>query len=131
MRRALEVAVQLAYGREIGPFALRPCAHGLAAFCALPPCLQLALVFHSRRERITPIAKSDSPVRDLASRVLPQHRVESFDGTAELEGMQQRYRPVEFFLRHFVARFGKAHRSQPLAMPMLMLLRSAARRQGQ
>src|SRR5208282_2729291 len=48
-------------------------------------------------------AERDSPVRDSAGRVLPQHRVESFYGTAELEGMQQRYRPVEFLLRHFVA----------------------------
>ncbi len=129
LRRALEVAVQLADGREIRPFALRLCAYGLAAFRALPPRLQLALVFHSRRERITPIAKRDSPVRDSARRVLPQHRVESFYGTAELEGMQQRYRPVEFLLRHFVARCGKVHRSQFLAIPMLMLLREATRRQ--
>src|ERR1700732_1221687 len=88
LRRALKVAVQPADGREIRPLALCLCAHGLAAFRALPPCLQLALVFHSRRERITPIAKRDSPVRDSARRVVPQHRVESFDGTAELEGMQ-------------------------------------------
>src|SRR5882762_5519979 len=60
LRRALVVAVQRADRREIRPFTLRLCAHSLAAFRALPPCLQLALVFHSRRERITPIAESDS-----------------------------------------------------------------------
>src|SRR6202142_642847 len=43
LRRALVVAVQLADCREIHSFALRLCAHGLAAFCALPPYLQLAL----------------------------------------------------------------------------------------
>src|SRR5208282_512432 len=127
----LIVAVQLADRRNISPFALRLCAHGVAAFRALPSCLQLALVLNSRREGITPIAERDSPVRDSAGRVLPQHRVESFYGTAELEGMQQRYRPVEFLLRHFVARCGKVHRSQLLAIPMLVLLSEAARRQRQ
>src|SRR5580700_5188201 len=103
LRRSLVVAVQLADRREICPFALRLCAHALAAFRARPSCLQLLLVFHSRCERITPITKRDSPVRDSARRVLPQHRVESFYGAAELEGMQQRYRPVEFLLPHLVA----------------------------
>jgi hypothetical protein len=41
-----------------------------------PPCLQLALVFHSRCERIAPIAKRNPPVRYPARRVLPQHRIE-------------------------------------------------------
>src|SRR6266850_7433024 len=41
--------------------------------------------------------------------------------------MQQRYRTVEFLLRHFVARCGEVHRSQLLGSPMLMFLRHAAR----
>src|SRR6266853_3123769 len=89
LRRALVGAVQLADSPEISPFAFRLCAYGLAAFSASPPCLQLALVFHSRREQITPIAKRDSPIHDSARRVLLQHRVESFYSAAELEGMQQ------------------------------------------
>jgi len=40
--------------------------------------------------------------------------------------MQQRYRTVEFLLRHFVARCGEVHRSQ-LSQSMLMFLRHAAR----
>ena len=43
--------------------------------------------------------------------------------------MQQRYRAVEFRLRRFVARCGKAHRSQLLATRMLTLAGYAARRQ--
>jgi hypothetical protein len=45
--------------------------------------------------------------------------------------MQQRYRPVEFLLRHFVARCGEMHLAQLLAIPMLMLLRYATRSQRQ
>jgi hypothetical protein len=122
LRRALVVAVQFAGCRDIRAFALCLCAYGLAAFRALSPCLQLALVFHFLRERIAPIAKGDSPVRDSARRVLRQHRVESFNGAAELEGMKQRCRPVKFLLRRFVARCGKVHRAQFFAVQMLMLL---------
>src|ERR1700691_3753392 len=43
--------------------------------------------------------------------------------------MQQRYRTVKFLLRRFVARCGKAHRSQLLATRMLTLAGYAARRQ--
>jgi hypothetical protein len=57
--------------------------------------------------------------------------VKSFYGTAELEGMQQRHRPVEFLLRHFVARCGKVYGTQLLALSMLVLLREATRRQCQ
>ena len=42
-----------------------------------------------------------------------------------------RNRPVEFLLRHFVARCGKVHRPQLLAIPMLVLLSLATRRQRQ
>src|SRR6202050_188088 len=52
---------RLADGRDVRPFALRLCAHGLAEHRALVSCLQLALVFRSRRERIAPIAQPDSP----------------------------------------------------------------------
>src|SRR6202043_73207 len=97
-RRALVVAIQLTNGREIRPFAFRLCTQGLAVLGAVPPCLQLSLVFHSLRKRITPITQRDSPVCDSARCVLPQYRVESFDSTAELEGMQERYCPVEFLL---------------------------------
>jgi hypothetical protein len=70
-------------------------------------------------------------VSDRARRVIFQPRVESLYGAAELERMQQRYSPAGFPLRHFVARRGKVHRSQFLAIPMLMLLRETARRQRQ
>src|SRR5258708_31784799 len=45
LRRALVVAVQLAYGPEIRPFPLRLYACGLAAFRTLPSRLPLAFVF--------------------------------------------------------------------------------------
>jgi len=127
LRRAFEVVVQLADGREIGAFALGLCAQLFASFGALPPELQLALVFLSRCERIAPIAKCDSPVRDCARRIFSQHCVKAFYGTAELEGMQQRYSAVEILLRDVIARCGKVYRSQFLTSPMLMLLRHAAR----
>jgi hypothetical protein len=40
LQRSLEVSVQIAYGREIGAFALRLCAQPFAAFSALAPELQ-------------------------------------------------------------------------------------------
>src|SRR4029077_18122054 len=83
--RTLEVTVQLADSREIRPFTFRLYAHRVAMFHALPSCLQLALVFHSLCEGITPIAQRDSPICDSARRVLPQHHVKSFYCTAELE----------------------------------------------
>src|SRR5260370_22447653 len=98
LRRTLEVTVQLADSRQIRPFAFSLYAHRLAMFHVLPSCLQLALVFHSLCERITPIAQRDSPICDSARRVLPQHRVNSFYCASELEGVQQRYRPVELLL---------------------------------
>ena len=48
LRGVLEVAVQLAYRREIRMFAFRLCAHALPSFRAVPPSLQLSLVFHAR-----------------------------------------------------------------------------------
>ena len=117
LRRTFKVAIQLADCREIGAFAVRFCAQLFASFGALPPELQLALVFLSRCERIAPIAKSDSPVRDRARRVFPQNRVKSFDGTAELERMKQGYRAIKIALRRFVARCGEVNLSQLLAIP--------------
>ena len=54
--------------------------------------------------------------------ILAQCRVESFDGTAKLEGMKQSYGTVEFFLCCLVARCGKVNLSQFLTVRMLMLL---------
>lgn len=67
----------------------------------------LILVFQSGSERIAPIAKSDSLVGDFTRRVLPQYRVKSRDHAAELEGMPERYCPVEFLPAS--ARFLAAH----------------------
>src|ERR1022692_2657054 len=131
LRLALVLDVQLADGGKIRPFPLRLCAQCIAALRALTPCLQLTLVFHARRERITPIAQRDSPICDSTCRVLALRRVESFYGTAELEGMKQRYRAIEFLLCYFVARCGKLHCPQFLTIPMLMLLREATRCQHQ
>ena len=123
--RVLEVGVQITDGRHVGPFPLRSYAHIPTAFRVLPPGLQLAFLFHSGRERIAPIAEGNSPVRDSAGWILSQNRMESFYGTAELEGMQQRNRPIEFLLSHLVAGGGKVHRSQPLDVPMRVLLSKA------
>jgi len=132
LRRALKVAIQLAHGRDIGAFALRLRADFFTPCGALAAELQLTLVLHSRCERIAPITERDSPVCDSAARVFRQHRIESFYGTAELEGMQQRNRAVEFLLHGWSTRCGKAYRTQLLPSPMLMLmlLRHAARSRG-
>ena len=108
-------------------FAVRSCAERSTSFNALPPELHLAAVPLSRRERIAPIAKGHSPVRDCARRVFSQHHVKSFYRTVELEGMQQRYCAVEILLRDVIARCGKVNRSQLLTSSMLMLLRHATR----
>jgi hypothetical protein len=124
--RAFKVPVQLADCRKIGAFALRSCTQLLASFGALLPKLQLSLGLLSRREGIAPIAKSDSPVCDGAGGVLPQSRVESVDGTAELEGMKQGDRTIELILRRCIAGCGEANLSHFLAIPMLVLLRHTA-----
>src|SRR5258708_12005022 len=98
LRRTLEVAVQVADSLEISPFTLRLCAHNLPAFRALPPCLQLAFVFRSRCERITPVAKRDSPVRNATRRTLPYHPVESSYAPAKLEEIHHRSSPLDSFL---------------------------------
>jgi hypothetical protein len=89
--------------------------------------LQLARVFLSRCEWIAPIAKSDSPVRDCARGVFPQNCVESFDGSAELERMQQGHRTIKIALRRCIARCGEVNLSHLLAVPMRMLLRHSLR----
>src|SRR5580693_2296782 len=109
LRRAFEVAVQLADGRDIGAFALRLCAQLLASFDASPPELQLALVLLSRCEGIAPVAERDSPVRDCAAGIFAQNGIKPFDRTAELERMQQGYSTIKFALRHGVTRRGKAN----------------------
>jgi hypothetical protein len=55
--------------------------------------------------------------------------VETFDGTAELEGMEQGDGVVEVFLRWFAAGCGEMHRSQLFAVSVRMLLRKVVRRQ--
>ena len=55
------------------------------------------------RERIALLAKCDSPVRDCASRIFFERRLESLNGMIELEGVQQRHRPIEFLLRFSIA----------------------------
>src|SRR5450432_71475 len=127
LRRGLEVGIQLAHGLEISTFALRLRTHAFTAFGAVPPKLQLSSIFDSRREWITPIAERDAPVCDSARRIRSQDRVKAFYGTAELEGVQQRYGAVDALLRLRAARCGKVYRPQLFAMAMLMVLRRAAR----
>src|ERR1051326_8688722 len=77
LRRALVIVVQLSGRRQVRAFAITLCTHSRAAIYALPPRLQLALIFHPGCKRITPISKRDSPVRDSARRVLSQDSMES------------------------------------------------------
>jgi hypothetical protein len=126
--RTFKVAVELADSREISFFSLCLRTEAPAAFGIIPPELQLASVFDSRREGVAPIAKRDSPVRDGAGRILPQYRSKSFYCTAELERMQQSNRAIKFSLCRLVARGSEVNLSQLLGGPMLVFLRHYARR---
>jgi hypothetical protein len=124
----LEGGVQLADGGKIGTFALCLCTQAPAALDATAPEQQLTVSFYSWREWVSPVAQRNSPVCDCAGRVIFQRHVKSVDGTAKLERMEQRYRAIKFDLRRLVARGGKMHRSQLLAIALLMLLRYTTRR---
>src|ERR1700693_569817 len=112
LRSALEGVVQLADCGDVGPFAIGLCTSGFAAFGVLLTCLQLAFVFSSQREGITPIAKGDSPVGDRASRVTSQRLVETLYCAAELERMKQGHCAIKFLLSWLVAGSGKVYDAQ-------------------
>src|SRR4029077_9391647 len=90
-----------------------------------PSCLQLTLVFQSGGEWVTPLAQSDAPVGDPASRVICQRGVESRNRMTELEGMQQRHRVVEFQLCFLIARSREVNNAESLRRSVGMLLGDA------
>jgi hypothetical protein len=83
------------------------------------------VVFQTRGEWITPLAKRNTPVSNSTAGVTLQRCLESLDGAAELERVQKRYSPIKFLLRIPIAGGGKVHRAQCFTVAMIVLLSKA------
>ena len=130
LRRRRVVFEQRGDGGDVRPFARRRRARRARFLDSRETGLQRGRGARAAKW-IAPIPERDAPVRDGARRICGEHRLEPFNGGAELERVQQRDGPIERGALGRRAAVLEAHGSELLArLRARMLLVLSAHERG-